>query len=139
MATKSTDGARFWLINDRVRRNAIEAISNAPPNSIVSVGQPRRTADQNAKMWAMLTDVARAKPGGRNWTIDTWKDAFMHSLGHQVMFAEGLDGSGPFPVGLRTSRLTVPQMIDLIDCIYAWGTEHGVLWTEAKSRGFMGS
>ena len=61
----------------------------------------------------------------------------MHSLGHQVLFADGLDGSGPFPVGFRTSRLTVKQMTDLIDSIYAYGSEHGVEWRETRRGGFM--
>ena len=133
----SEDKQTFILISDRVRANAIEAIRSAPPNYRVKVEPPLRTSDQNSKLWAMLADVARAKPEGRNWVPETWKAAFMHSLGHQVMFAEGLDGSGPFPVGFRTSKLSVRQMIDLIDCIYAYGNEHGVEWREAEKSGFM--
>lgn len=131
------DKQTFILISDRVRGNAIEAIRTAPANWRVKVSPPLRSDDQNAKMWAMLHDVARAKPEGRNWTPETWKAAFMHSLGHQVLFAEGLDGSGPFPIGFRTSKLTVRQMIDLIDCIYAYGGQHQVEWTEARKGGFM--
>lgn len=127
----------FILISDRVRANAIEAILSAPPNYRVRVEPPLRTVDQNSKLWAMLADVARSKPEGREWPPETWKAAFMHFLGHQVLFAEGLDGSGPFPVGFRTSKLTVRQMIDLIDCIYAYGGQHGVEWTEARKGGFM--
>lgn len=131
------DKQTFILISDRVRENAIEAIRSAPPNYRVKVEPALRTSDQNSKMWAMLADVARAKPEGRNWVPETWKAAFMHHLGHQVLFAEGLDGSGPFPVGFRTSRLTVRQMIDLIDCIYAYGNEHEVEWRETRKGGFM--
>jgi hypothetical protein len=127
----------FILISDRVRENAVKALREAPPNWRVKITPPTRSDDQNAKMWAMLGDVARAKPEGRNWTTDTWKAAFMHSLGHQVQFAEGLDNSGPFPVGFRSSHLTVRQMIDLIDCIYAYGTDHGVEWRETRKGGFM--
>lgn len=127
----------FVLINDRVRDNAVAAIRSAPGNWRVSISPPLRTIDQNSKLWAMLNDVARAKPEGREWPPETWKAAFMHFLGHQVMFAEGLDGSGPFPVGFRTSRLTVKQMIDLIDCIYAYGSQHAVEWKETTKGGFI--
>jgi hypothetical protein len=120
-----------------VRDNAIEAIRAAPPGWRVLVSPPLRTVDQNSKLWAMLNDVARAKPEGRQWPPETWKAAFMHSLGHQVLFADGLDGSGPFPVGFRTSRMTVKQMIDLIDSIYAYGSEHGVEWRETRAGGFL--
>lgn len=131
------DRQTFILISDRVRENAIAAIRTAPGNWRVKVEPPLRTTDQNSKLWAMLNDVARAKPEGRDWVPETWKAAFMHFLGHQVMFAEGLDGSGPFPIGFRTSRLTVKQMIDLIDVITAYGSEHGVEWRETRKGGFM--
>ncbi len=112
------------------RRLACEMINSAPDDHIVNIKAPTRNPDQNAKMWAMLSDVSRAQPEGRNWTTDTWKCAFMHSLGHQVQFCEGLDGSGPFPTGFRTSRLTVPQMGDLITVIQEYGDRHGVSWSD---------
>ena len=131
-----TDKQSFVLINPRVRANAMRAIAEAPDGYRVSIAEPLRSVDQNAKQWAMLADVARAKPEGRNWVPETWKAAFMHSLGHQVMFAEGLDGSGPFPVGFRTSRLTVRQMGDLITCISEYGDRHGIEWRETRKGGF---
>lgn len=130
--------ARYFTIRDeRILANCIEAIREAGPNARVTIAPPQRSNDQNAKMWAMLADVARAKPEGRNWVPETWKAAFMHALGHQVMFADGLDGSGPFPVGFRTSRLTVAQMSDLITVIYQYGDEHGVEWRETSRGGFL--
>lgn len=112
------------------RQLAHKLIEGAPVDHIVNVKAPTRNADQNAKMWAMLSDISRACPEGRQWTTDTWKAAFMHSLGHQVQFAEGLDGSGPFPMGFRTSRLTVREMADLITVIAEYGDRHGVAWSE---------
>ncbi len=132
-----TDRQTYILINDRVRDNALAAVRSAPEGWRVKISPPLRSDDQNSKLWAMLGDVARAKPEGRNWTPETWKAAFMHFLGHQVMFAEGLDGTGPFPIGFRSSLLTVRQMIDLIDCIYAYGAQHSVVWKETKASGFM--
>ena len=83
----------------------------------------------NAKMWAMLSDVSRAKPEGRTHTPEVWKALFMSACGHAVQFEQGLDGT-PFPVGFRSSRLSKAQMIDLIEFIYAYGSQHGVVWTE---------
>lgn len=112
------------------RALAASLIRIAPQDAVVTIKEPTRNTDQNARMWAMLSDVSRAKPDGRRWPPETWKAAFMHSLGHQVQFAEGLDGSGPFPLGFRSSRLTVRQMADLITCISEYGDRHGVRWTE---------
>jgi hypothetical protein len=131
------DKQTFILISDRVRDNALSAVRDAPDGWRVKVEPPLRSGDQNSKMWAMLSDVARAKPEGRNWPPETWKAAFMHFLGHQVMFAEGLDGTGPFPLGFRSSQLSVRQMVDLIDCIYRYGDEHGVEWRETRKGGFF--
>lgn len=123
-------GQTVILRGDPQRRFAKGLIDAAPTDAVVTVREATRNNDQNAKMWAMLSDVARAKPEGRHWTTDTWKAAFLHSLGHQCQFAEGLDGSGPFPVGFRSSRLTVRQMADLITVITEYGDRHGVQWSE---------
>ena len=112
------------------RKLAKSLIDLAPDGAIVTMKKKSRSNEANAKMWAMLSDVSRAKPEGRNWTPDTWKAAFMHSLGHQILFCEGLDDSGPFPVGFRSSQLSVREMADLITVIYEYGNRHGVLWSE---------
>lgn len=127
----------FVLINETVRRNCISAILNAPANWVVAIKEPKRSADANAKMWAMLSDVAKARPEGRQWTPEVWKCAFMHSLGHQVAFAEGLDGSGPFPIGFRSSKLSVRQMSDLIEVITEYGTRNGVVFSDTRDGGWM--
>ena len=107
-------------------------IERAPDNAVVTIKEATRSTDQNAKLWAMLSDISRAKPEGRQWVPETWKAAFMHALGHQVKFCEGLDGSGPFPLGFRSSRLTVRQMADLITVIQEYGARHGVVFHDDK-------
>ena len=77
------------------------------------------------RMWALLSDIARAKPEGRRHTAEIWKCLFMAACGHAVQFEQGLDGA-PFPIGFRTSRLTKEQMSDLIEFIHAYAAKHGV-------------
>jgi hypothetical protein len=108
------------------RAYAKRLIDAAPDYAVVTVKAGDRTLDQNALMWVMLTAISHAKPEGRRWTPETWKCAFLHSLGHQVQFAEGLDGSGPFPLGFRSSKLSKPQMADLITVIMEYADRHGV-------------
>ena len=105
-------------------------VDRAPVGAVLTIREAKRSTEQNSKMWAMLSDISRAKPEGRHWVPETWKAAFMHSLGHQIQFCEGLDGSGPFPLGFRSSRLSVSQMADLITCIQEYGDRHGVQWSE---------
>lgn len=109
---------------------AKQLIDKAPPRSVVNIAPPKRSVDQNSKLWAMLSDVSRSKPQGRVHTPDMWKSLFMQACGHEIQFLQGLDGN-PFPHGFRSSRLTKEQMAELISFIDAWGTEQGVQWSDA--------
>lgn len=53
----------------------------------------------------------------------------MNACGWDVQFLEGLDGR-PFPIGFRSSHMTVKQMIDLIEYMQAFGDENGVIWKQ---------
>ena len=125
-------GQTIRLTSPHNRRFAHELVDAAPMGAVVNVREATRTNDQNAKMWAMLSDVSRAKPEGRVWTPDVWKAAFMHALGHEILWQPGLDGRTPFPAGFRSSRLSKREMIDLIEVIYEYGARHGVVWTEPQ-------
>lgn len=127
---------RITLIHDSQRAYAHQCIDAAPDRAVVSILAPTRTNEQNAKLWAMLEDVRRAEPEGRKWDKETWKAAFMQHLGWQCAFAMSLEGNHPFPVGYRSSHLTVAQMSDLIESIYEYGARHGVEWRETKRAGF---
>lgn len=126
-------GQTIIIRGDRQRDLAKALIERAPADAVVTIKEATRNLDQNALMWCLLSDIARAKPEGRHWTAETWKCAFMHSLGHQVKFAEGLDGSGPFPLGFHSSRLSKSQMADLITTIMEYGDRHSVRWSNPKA------
>lgn len=111
------------------RALAKQIIDRAPQDAVVRISEPTRSLDQNAKLWAMLSDISRAKPEGRMHTPEVWKSLFMHACGHAVQFEHGLDGQ-PFPVGFRSSRLTKAQMSDLIEFIAEYGSRYNVNWSE---------
>lgn len=115
------------------RAFAKNLIDKAPAGAVMTVREATRTNDQNAKMHAMLSDVSRAMPDGRRHTPEVWKALFMHACGHAVQFEMGLNGQ-PFPIGFRSSRLTKSQMSDLIETIYQYGAEKGVVWTEPQEE-----
>lgn len=104
-------------------------VDAAPVDAVLNIKEATRNADQNARMWAMLSDVSRAKPEGRMHTPDVWKALFMHALGYESRFLTGLNGE-PFPAGFRSSRLSVRDMADLITFIAEYGDRHGVRWSE---------
>jgi hypothetical protein len=124
---------RTILSTDHARRRAIELIVEAPDGWVQVLREPKRTVDQNDKMWAMLTDISRAEPMGRKHTPDDWKAILMNACGWECQFIEGLDGR-PFPQGFKSSQLTRRQMADLITYMLAFGAEHGVVWSDDKEE-----
>lgn len=106
-------------------------VDAAPQGFVVTIKEQTRTGEQNALMWCLLSDVSRSMPGGRKATPEVWKNLMMHACGHATQFEMGLDGQ-PFPVGLRSSRLSKSQMGDLITFIQAWGAENGVSWSDER-------
>lgn len=91
-----------------------------------------RSLDQNAKMWAMLGDIA--------WQVDwpvngkrerltawEWKDIFTAGLKQHSRVAMGLEG-GFVILGSHTSRMSKSLMSELIELMLAFGAQHGVKW-----------
>ena len=123
------NGHTITLASDFQRHRAHQLIERAPAGYVMSLVEPKRTQEQNDRMWAMLTDVSVQMPGGRRHTPDDWKAIFMNACGWECQFVEGLDGR-PFPKGFRSSHLTKSQMTAMIDFMFAWGAENGVVWSD---------
>jgi len=113
------------LVGERQREFAHKLVSQAPVGFVVTVKPQTRSGEQNALMWALLTEISKAKPHGREATPESWKLLFMHACGHACQFEIGLNNQ-PFPVGFRSSQLTKEQMSDLIEYIRAYAAEAGL-------------
>lgn len=122
------------LGNQWSRDRAKLIVQQAPVGYVMRIAEPRRTNEQNDKMWAMLTDASMSKPLGRMHTPDDWKAIFMNACGWECQFLPGLDGR-PFPQGFRSSSLTKSQMSALIEYMNAFGAEHGVRWSGGENNG----
>jgi len=127
-------GQTVILRSPASRDGAKRLVDLAPHGAVLNIRPATRTSDQNAKLWAMLSDLARAKPEGRDYPTDVWKALAMAMCGHKVRFEPALDGNGVVPIGFRSSRLTKEEMSDLIEAIYAYGAEHGVQWSDEETR-----
>lgn len=122
-------GQTIRLGNPYSRQQAHRLVDAAPDGSVLNIRAANRTTEQNSLLWALLSDVSRAAPGGRVMPPEIWKAVFMAACGHQCRFEPSLDGSGVVPIGFRSSRLSKVQMSELIESIYAFGAEHGVKWS----------
>lgn len=129
-----SSGQTIILGSAHARKQAVSIIQNAPAYCVVNVRLPGRTIEQNDKMHAMLSDISRAKPQGRNMPPHKWKGVFMDAIGCKPEWIPSLDGESIVCTGYRSSRLTKAQMSDLIEQMYAYGAEHGVVWTEPRQQ-----
>lgn len=109
-------------------------IDTVPDGWVVKLGAEKRRDTQNRLFWEIMGDLSRAEPEGRRWTKETWRDAILHAMGHTIHFEMGLDGVGAFPVGFRSSHLTVSQMSMCIEFAFAYGAKHGVTFTIDRRR-----
>ena len=124
----------FRLISNSVRNNLIEFIKTQVPNNyLVTIQQPTRTLEQNAKMWAILTDFAEQKPMVINGkevyaSAEDWKDLLTAGYKKESQrMALGLDKQSLVFLGLRTSQMGVKEMTEFIEFIQAEAINNGVL------------
>lgn len=119
----------FILAHQQARRNAIAAIESAPEGYRVEVRQSTRSLDQNARMWALLADIARqVEWHGQHLTAENWKDICTAALKRQDV-VPGIDG-GFVVLGTSTRNMTVGEMSELIEFITAFGTDRGVVFND---------
>jgi len=92
---------------------------------VLEIKPSTRSLEQNARLWAMLTDISKQVDWyGRKLSPDDWKHVFSAALKKQDV-VPGLDG-GFVVLGLSTSKMTKAEMCDLQTLMEAFGAEKGV-------------
>lgn len=124
----------FQLSHAAARRNAAHAVMQAPENHRVTIQPRTRSLDQNAMLWSLLTELSKQL----QWPIDgqmakltpeEWKHVLSAGLKRHQRVAMGIDG-GFVVLGQSTSKMTVAEMAELIELIYAFGAERDVVFHE---------
>jgi hypothetical protein len=127
--------ALITINGDIDRRRAAAWAMKAERGMRVEFKGAKRTLPQNDRMWAMLTDIATQKEhAGRRYTPDQWKVLFMHACGREVQFIPALDGSTFIPWGQSSSDLSKQEMSDLIEFMFSWGAENGVVFHDDSQK-----
>ena len=120
---------------DGDRRKAAAWCGKAPTFTRIEFKASKRTLPQNARLWAMLTDISTQKEHcGRKYTADQWKVLFLHACGRAVQFMPSLDGSTFLPWGQSSSDLSKDEMSELIEFLFHWGAENGVVWSDPTQK-----
>lgn len=116
------------------RTRAATWVHKAPPGTSVMFKVTKRTLDQNAKLWAGLTDIAQQVEWyGQHLSADDWKDVLTASL-RRVRVVPGIDAGTFVPLGMRTSDMTKDEFSQLLELMLAFGTEHGVQFHEPAEQ-----
>lgn len=126
--------ALLVLANPDIRRRAHAWVDQAPQGSRVEFKGPARSSDQNARMWAMLSDVARQVTyHGLRLTPDDFKLLFLDALKREVRMVPNLDGNGFVSLGRSSSDLSKAEFSDLFEVISAWAAANGVVFQEGDA------
>jgi hypothetical protein len=125
----------YRLVHGQARAGAMAAIKAAPDGFMVTIQPPTRTLEQNARMWAMLSDVSKQVVWhGRKLSPEEWKHVFSAALDKQDV-VPGIEG-GFVVLGKSTSKMSIREMTALQELMSAFGAERGVQWSEPGLQGY---
>jgi len=122
----------FVMAHETARRNAVQAVQDAPEGYAVTVCQPTRNLDQNAAQWPILqafADQIQWPINGRmEWMQpDEWKDVLTAAFKREtVRVAMGLDG-GMVMLGSRTSKFSKAQFGEWLEFLNATASDREVI------------
>lgn len=121
------------------RPAAHRAIDEAPDGNVMTLAEPTRNAEQNAKFHAICGDIAKsgAQWAGKTRTADQWKVLLVS--GHATATKEGAEMvpglEGEF-VNIResTALMSVRRSSSLIEYALAFCAMHGVRLSQPRER-----
>lgn len=127
-----SDKRTLILAHPEARRRAMAAVADAPPGFVVTIAPPSRNSAQNARLWAMLTELSEQVVWhAQRLTKEEWKDVMTAGLKRQKV-VPGMDG-GFVVLGSSTSKMSKAELSELMELIAAFGAERGVEFAEATS------
>lgn len=96
----------------------------------VTLKTETRSDAQNRLLWQRLAELAEGIEWyGQKLTSEEWKDVISASLRKQKV-VPGIERGQFVVVGQRTSKMTVAEMTEMLDCISAFGAQQGVTFRD---------
>ena len=114
------------ITGETMRAKAAYWLSRVPVGWRVEFKAPKRSLEQNARMWLLLDAISKQVIWhGERYSKEDWKDYFCHILsGGRFMPDES--GASSIPVGHRTSEMSKSEMSDLQTIIDVFCATYGV-------------
>ena len=126
--------ATIILSGPAMREKAANWIRRAPDNTRVDFKASKRSLPQNARFWAMLSDIAEQLAWhGVKLTPADWKLVFLDALKREMRMVPNIDGNGFVNLGRSSSDLSKDEMTALIEIIAAFGAKHGVVFHDSEA------
>ena len=117
-------------------RQAFDAAKRAIDDGLVgelvwTPKKPTRSIEANACMWSCLTDIANQVVWyGHVLTAEEWKEVISAGLRKQRVIP-GIDG-GFVSIGVRTSKMSIKEMSNMIELCLAFGSQQGVKFSAPR-------
>ena len=111
---------------------ACRYIHEAQEGHVVTISEPTRSLEANALMWALLTDISKQTDWhGIKLSPDEFKDLLSAGLVKSKV-VPNIEGNGFVILGQRTSKMSRKEMSELVELIYAFGAQRGVVFGDER-------
>ena len=131
----------YRLVHDEARRRAANDCLHAEHGFIVTIDEPSKTREQEARYHAMFLDISKqCEFMNAKWTAEDWKRLLVDAFS-RVMVSQGtplsqggrivpaLDGNGFVQLGIQTRKFRKKEASEFIEYLFAFGAEQGVKWS----------
>ena len=116
-----------FVIHKGNRETLAQKLLALPTGWRVGFQEPKRTVDQNSRMWVLLTAISTQLVWhGQRLTPDDWKLVFMAALNQELRLVPNIHGNGFVQLGRSSSKLSKAEMSELMELIEAFAAERGV-------------
>jgi hypothetical protein len=123
---------RVTLHNEAHRRRAHQMVDAAPLGYRVSIADPKHSDEQRSKLNAMCGDIAKqAAHHGVKFGKDDWRHLISAAVFKQRIVPD-LDGNGFVSLTPSTAKMSIKQMVAMIEMAQFLGDSKGVIWTDPK-------
>lgn len=120
------------ITGDVAHRAICSHVMKAPLGYIVTIAEPTRNLEQNALMWALLAELSKQTDWhGIKLSPDEFKDLLSAGLVKSKV-VPNIEGNGFVVLGQRTSNMSKREMAELIELIYAFGAQRGVVFGDDR-------
>lgn len=134
--------AYYVLKHQEARARAANDCLHMPEGTCVTFAEKGRSLDQNDKIHPMVRDIAnhvKWQRGGQLLPMSEpqWRHFFAAHIRKNAELVPNIDGDGFIALGVGTSELSARECSDLIELMYAFGSERGVVWSEKSKEHYQ--